>query len=190
MSLDKETNIIFFHGFNSSNQTNKFTCIKHDLKQCVSVNYVEVGVDEVCDLYEEMIFESIQKYNKTILVGHSFGAYFANMFAIKYSLRALLIAPCMRPNVYIVDRMPEVQQYNFVWEKNYSNKVVYMIENEDECFDVETDINLIKSVPDVITEYMKVHRFDGGHHRICRSDVINDELNILMGKTSNMKIEE
>ena len=56
MSLDKETNIIFFHGFNSSNQTNKFTCIKHDLKQCVSVNYVEVGVDEVCDLYEEMIF--------------------------------------------------------------------------------------------------------------------------------------
>lgn len=169
--------IIFFHGFGSSCNTNKFTCINHQDKICVSVDYVALGIDAVCDLYEEMILESIRKYDKTILVGHSFGAYFANMFAVKYSLRALLIAPCMRPNVYVVDRMPEINKYNFPWETNYSNRITIMIENDDECFDIETDVALLNNAP----SYMKLYRFDGGHHRICRADVINQEIDELLG---------
>lgn len=182
--MSKTTNIIFFHGFGSSNQTNKFTSIKHPNKQCTTVDYVAVGVDDVCDLYEEMIIDSIANFDRTILVGHSFGGFFANMFAVKYSLRALLIAPCMRPHVYVADRMPEVLRYNFTWETNYSNKIVILIENDDELFDTETDVALLKNAP---SEYLKLYRFDGGHHRICREDVINQELDELMEKPLGFK---
>jgi len=177
--MSNTTNIIFFHGFGSNNQTDKFTAIKHSHKQCTTVDYVAVGIDGVCDLYEDMILNSLRKYDQTILVGHSFGGYFANMFAVKYSLRALLIAPCMRPNVYIKDRMPEVNEYNFIWETNYSNDIVILIENDDENFDIETDVSLLKNAP---SEFLKVYRFNGGHHRICREDVINQELDELMEK--------
>ena len=33
--------IIFFHGFESSALTDKFTCIKHKNKFCVSVDYAK-----------------------------------------------------------------------------------------------------------------------------------------------------
>lgn len=175
-----DTNIIFFHGFGSSNQTNKFQAISHPLKQCVSVDYASGDIDAIWDLYQDMILESMRVYKKTILVGHSFGAYFANRFAVKYCLPVLLIAPCMRPNVYLKDRLPEIQNSNYYWEKNYSAKAIYMIENDDECFNVDLDINLIKDVHVVYAKYMTVHRFNGGHHRICREDVINQELDELI----------
>lgn len=177
-------NIIFFHGLDSSNQTNKFQCIQHQTKECLTVDYIGLGVDDVGDLYNDMILDSIYRYDKTILVGHSFGAYFANMFAVKYSMPALLISPCMRPNVYAVERMPEVAQYNWLWETNYTNKITIMIENDDELFDVETDVALLKNAP---AEYLTLHRFDGGNHRICREDVINKILNVMVDDLTKPK---
>lgn len=172
-------NIIFFHGFGSSNQTDKFQCIEHESKRCVSVDYVALGVHSVFELYEDMILESMRKYDQTILVGHSFGAYFANAFAVKYGLRALLIAPCMQPNLYLADRFPEINHYNFAWDTAYSNNVVVMVENDDECFDVESDLELLMGVSG---DYLRLYRFDGGHHRICREEVINQEINELLNK--------
>lgn len=176
-TAERTTNIIYFHDFGCGDKSDKFTTIQHINKECITVDYLWMGVDDVCDLYEDMIQESIRKFDRTILVGHSFGAYFANMFAIKYSLRALLIEPCMRPNVYLVDRMPELARYNFAWETNYSNNIVMIINNDDDRFDVEVDVALLKNA---YNGYLSTYRLNGNFYNNKRSDLVNFVLSTLM----------
>ena len=51
--------IIFFHGFESSALTDKFTCIKHKNKFCVSVDYAK-------DL--ELVFKIYDKKPKVVFI--------------------------------------------------------------------------------------------------------------------------
>ena len=59
--------ILFFHGLNSSNNTNKFATIDRK-KYCETVDYLELGYDAVNNLYDELI----DRIKPDVLVGHSF----------------------------------------------------------------------------------------------------------------------
>ena len=164
---NNDTFLLFFHGLDSSCETSKYTCIKREPKTCQTVNYRE-NFNEVFDTYDTLIQEKIKQYSRVVLAGHSLGAWFANHFAHKYNLRALLIAPCIYPSEFLADRIPELTDMKLSFPTYNPKMVKVMVEIDDECLDVavarRTLVNLPKS--------WEIDYFERGHHRIARSSDI------------------
>lgn len=163
--------ILFFHGFNSSNETNKFTCIKRN-KECTTVDYT--NLKSVFEFYDSRVRTLLSEYDKVVLCGHSLGGYFANHFANKYNLKALLINPCVRPAYYIKDYI-DVSGFDLSFNTGSTNDIVILAEEDDEVLDLKNDLLFLIGLPNYSVQYFK-----GGNHRTCREDAINLELDILL----------
>lgn len=88
--------VLFFHGLDANNQTDKFTCIKRKQKLCKTVNYRH-NFQNIFDVYDDLIQYHLKYYDCLVLAGDGLGAWFANHFAHKYGLPSLLIEPCIYP---------------------------------------------------------------------------------------------
>lgn len=172
IDMNKEI-VLFFHGFGSSSNTNKFTCIEMN-KECNNVDYVNTDIDKIFNDYDKHVQSLIEKYDTVILVGHSLGGYFANHFANKYKLKALLINPCVRPSHYIKDRINGIENLNLQFNTNGAKEVVILAEKDDEVLDLVNDLKIVEN-----NENYSVQFFNGGHHRTCREDNINLEIDEL-----------
>ncbi|MFC6204687.1 YqiA/YcfP family alpha/beta fold hydrolase [Psychrobacter urativorans] len=166
------TLLLFFHGLDSSCETNKFTCIEHTPKHCLTVNYRQ-GFQLALDTYEDLLQQKMTEYPQIVLVGHSLGGWFANHFAHKYGLKSLLIAPCINPNVVLFNRAANLDDLPFPHHNSQMTKV--MIEVNDEILAVATARQTLIKVP----ESWEVEYFEGGHHRIAREDKIKDYIDEL-----------
>jgi predicted alpha/beta hydrolase family esterase len=164
---NNDTFLLFFHGLDSSNQTSKYTCIKREPKHCQTVNYRD-DFKGVFEIYETLIQEKMKQYSRVVLAGHSLGAWFANHFAHKYNLRALLIAPCIYPSDVLADRIPEVANMKLSFPTSSTNTVRVMVEVDDECLNVAVARRTLVDLP----ESWQVEYFEHGHHRIARSSDI------------------
>ncbi len=163
---NNKTLLLFFHGFDSSNKTDKFTCIEHIPKYCQTVNYRK-GFDSALQTYDEIVKQKIADYPQVVLAGHSLGGWFANHFAAKYGLKSLLIAPCINPNVLLFNRAPDPNDLPFPICRDYLTKV--MVEVADEILDVATAQQALVNLPDS----WQVTYYKGGDHRIARASEIN-----------------
>ena len=132
---NNDTFLLFFHGLDSSNETSKYTCIKREPKYCQTVNYRD-NFEEVFEIYDALIQEKMQQYPRVVLAGHSLGGWFANHFAHKYNLRALLIAPCIYPSEVLADRIPEVADMKLSFPTSNTEMMRVMVEVDDESLDV------------------------------------------------------
>ena len=164
---NNDTFLLFFHGLDSSNETSKYTCITRKPKYCQTVNYRESFV-EIFEIYDALIREKIAQYPRVVLAGHSLGGWFANHFAHKYNLRALLIAPCIYPNEVLADRIPVVADMKLSFPTTNTEMVRVMVEVDDESLDVAVARRTLVNLPDS----WDVDYFAGGHHRIARSNDI------------------
>jgi pimeloyl-ACP methyl ester carboxylesterase len=173
---NNETFLLFFHGLDSSDQTSKYTCIKREPKYCQTVDYRR-DFKDIFTVYESLISEKMQEYPSVVLAGHSLGGWFANHFAHKFGLRALLIAPCLNPSEVLADRIPNVASMALDFPTTNPAMTQVMIEVGDECLPVavaqKTLVNLAES--------WQVDYFEGGHHRIAREFEIQERLNDLCG---------
>lgn len=88
--------VLFFHGLDDNNKTDKFTSIKRKQKLCQTVDYRD-NFQKIFDTYEELIQCHLKKYEILVLAGDGLGAWFANHFAHHYGLPVLLIEPCIYP---------------------------------------------------------------------------------------------
>ena len=161
------TFLLFFHGLDSSCETSKYTCITREPKYCQTVNYRDDFV-EIFEIYDALIQEKMHEYPRVVLAGHSLGGWFANHFAHKYNLRALLIAPCIYPSEVLADRIPAVADMKLSFPTSNSEMVRVMVEVDDESLDVAVAKRTLVNLPDS----WEVDYFDGGHHRIARSSDI------------------
>ena len=159
--------LLFFHGLDSSCETSKYTCITREPKYCQTVNYRDDFV-EIFEIYDALIQEKMHEYPRVVLAGHSLGGWFANHFAHKYNLRALLIAPCIYPSEVLADRIPAVADMKLSFPTSNSEMVRVMVEVDDESLDVAVAKRTLVNLPDS----WEVDYFDGGHHRIARSSDI------------------
>ncbi len=175
-----QTLLLFFHGLDSSFETDKFTCIKHYPKYCLTVNYRQ-GFERALKIYDALIQQKMLEYPHIILAGHSLGGWFANHFAHKYNLPALLIAPCINPNVVLFNRAPDANDLPFPTSNNRPTQV--MVEIEDEILSVNTAKKVLVDLP----LSWEVQYFTGGHHRIARADEINNYINELCENDSALK---
>ena len=164
---NNDTLLLFFHGLDSSNETSKYTCITREPKYCQTVNYRE-SFAEIFEIYDALIREKIAQYPRVVLAGHSLGGWFANHFAHKYNLRALLIAPCIYPNEVLADRIPDVVDMKLSFPTTNTEMVRVMVEVDDESLDVAVARRTLVNLP----ECWEVDYFEGGHHRIARSSDI------------------
>ncbi|WP_198331012.1 alpha/beta hydrolase [Psychrobacter cibarius] len=158
---NNDTFLLFFHGLDSSNETTKYTCISREPKTCQTVNYRD-NFNEIFDIYEALILEKMKQYPRVVLAGHSLGGWFANHFAHKYNLRALLIAPCIYPSDVLADRIPDVADMKLSFPTSNTEMVVVMVEVDDECLDVAVARRTLVNLPDS----WEVEYFERGHHRI------------------------
>ena len=171
---NNETLLLFFHGLDSSCETSKYTCIEHQPKYCQTVNYRE-DFKGVFEIYDALIQEKRQEYSRVVLAGHSLGGWFANHFAHKYGLRALLIAPCIDPSVVLFNRAPIAGETDLPFPTSNVELTKVMIEVNDEILDVATARETLIKLP----ESWEVEYYEGGHHRIAREYEIWNYVNSL-----------
>ncbi len=164
---NNDTFLLFFHGLDSSKETSKYTCITREPKYCQTVNYRE-SFAEIFEIYDALIREKMTQYPRVVLAGHSLGGWFANHFAHKYNLRALLIAPCIYPSEVLVDRIPDVADMKLSFPTTNTEMLRVMVEVDDESLDVAVARRTLVNLPDS----WEVDYFAGGHHRIARSSDI------------------
>ena len=164
---NNDTFLLFFHGLDSSCETSKYTCITRQPKYCQTVNYRE-DFEAVFEIYDALIQEKIKEYPRVVLAGHSLGGWFANHFAHKYNLRALLIAPCIYPSEVLADRIPQVADMKLSFPTSNPQMTRVMVEVDDECLDVAVARRTLVNLP----ANWEVEYFERGHHRIARSSEI------------------
>lgn len=164
---NNDTLLLFFHGLDSSSETSKYTCITREPKYCQTVNYRD-NFAEIFEIYDALIREKMTQYPRVVLAGHSLGGWFANHFAHKYNLRALLIAPCIYPSEILADRIPDVVDMKLSFPTTNTEMVRVMVEVDDESLDVAVARRTLVNLPDS----WDVNYFEGGHHRISRSSDI------------------
>ncbi len=91
--------ILFFHGLDSSAQTNKFEVINNRVtlgKVSETVDYRNMSHDEVSEFYDDLI----AKHSPDLIVGHSLGGYWAIKKSNEHGIPCVLINPSLSPNVF------------------------------------------------------------------------------------------
>jgi len=159
----KDSIILFFHGYGSSVNTDKFTNIIFTNKVAVAIDYDD-GLENALAIASKAV-EDLSDYEDVIVVGHSMGAYIANAMSVKYGHNAVLISPCINPTL----NRPEICDDNTKFIPSKAD-VAVLVEKDDEVI----DYNGVKAVFDNFPDNYDVKYFDNGHHRICRTPDIID----------------
>ena len=151
---------LFFHGYQSSKQSTKYTAITYD-KDCLEVDHDHSPID----IYEQYV-KWIDQYlhEDIILVGHSLGGYWARIFAKTYNLKALLINPCLYPEI-LFNKI----QYSAIRNEviQCSCPLMYLIELGDEVLQFKKfNIDQMQKEGEVIS-------WEDGNHKFTRTHLIN-----------------
>lgn len=154
----KDSIILFFHGYGSSVDTDKFTDIIFTNKVAVPIDY-DLGLGEALSVARDAVEDLIEQgYEDIILVGHSMGGYVANAMSAEYGYNAVLICPSVKPSLNI----PEICDIPTPFFQSYAD-IIMLIERDDEVIDYRVVQDTVADRANYDDQY-----FDGGHHRISR----------------------
>ncbi|CAM4109762.1 YqiA/YcfP family alpha/beta fold hydrolase [Psychrobacter arenosus] len=132
---NSESMVLFFHDLDSDNRTVNFTEIKRKQKLCETVDYRQ-DFAKVFEIYDALIQANIKKYEVFVLAGEGLGGWFANHFAHKYNLPALLIEPCIYPRESLkeslADRTFIPQEMRLSFPTSNTNDVAVIIVDKDD----------------------------------------------------------
>lgn len=151
---------VFFHGFDSSSGTNKFTAIQ-GLKVCVDVDYRDTQYQEVDKEYHLLVEGVIAQGYIPIVVGHSLGGYWALRLAERFNVSCVLLNPQLWPTSELIR---DVEEYD-IGNEFRAPKYVYL-ETGDDVIDVERTLEWAK-------KYADLEVYQGGHHRVHKLSSIN-----------------
>ena len=183
-------NVLFMHGWQSSDQSNKFTSITAYPAECPNVDHSDPA--KVKQTYEDFITGWHDKHldnsdDKLILFGHSFGGFWARYLGLKYNIPYLIINPSLQPWVSMADEMTQdALDYLYLLDKDrqyldtqrgseapFLGHMIF--EKGDEVLDYQMAVNDIEA-NDTSTTF---DLYEGGHHRFSRLELIDKELRIL-----------
>lgn len=164
--MKKDSAILFFHGYGSSPETDKFTKIPFTNKFAIKLNYDE-GLKVNLEKAREFVKLYSERYDEIILIGHSMGGYVANEMSAEFGYPAILISPCLLPKL----SRPEIVDIDTDF-KISKVPVIVLIENDDEVFDIPKYKEFTATLPDNYS----ITYFDGGHHRINRITDIHEAI--------------
>lgn len=151
--------VMFIHGYQSSNKTNKFTVINEE-KVCETVDYDELTFAEV----EEFYLNMIQEHQPDILVGHSLGGFWCLHLSKYTGLPCIIINPQLNVSRFAELDYPVYENWNEYFDGD--SWVYSYIETGDEILDVPRTIKTLKANSECTV-------FEGGHHRVENINYIN-----------------
>lgn len=162
-------NILFFHGLDSSAETNKFTVIRNESKFSFTVDYRKLSFHEVGILYDKLI----KMFNPDILVGHSLGGYWALKKSHDHKIPSLSINLTLNPRNIFEDYI-DLKSLDF----NDGVKRAFHLELNDEIIDM-------KSVEEWLDDNagranIFSYNCTEGHHRVNFLEEINYALDELI----------
>lgn len=161
--------ILVFHGLNSSIKNKRYDLPFEVIGK--DINYENTPFYIIRDEMDKIILKELNNKSNLILLGHSFGAWWARYFAKKYNISALLLNPFLA-----VDK-PNYLENFFPFDSYPPCPLYYYIELGDEQIDFKKYLNLFEKEGNVFT-------INGGHHRISYpnnilrilNEIINNEI--------------
>lgn len=150
--------VLFLHGLDSNNGTNKYSVINTPTKFCRTVDYRKLSFDEVKELY----VETINHIKPDVIVGHSLGGFWSLYLANELSLPCVAINPSIDPSK-VLDGYPKLEVENM---RPYLPRGFH-IEYGDEILNMYEVKDFAKAINSLIYEY------EGGCHRVDNLDEIN-----------------
>ena len=148
---EKQYDIIYFHGLDSS--------LNEEKRQALKV-YGNVKAPTY-DYRNSAVLKDIEKTftysNNTILVGSSFGGYLANLFSTKYDIPSLLFNPALA-----VQSIPGLITLTNQKESNNKNLTYFVLGKKDTVVNAEASLvyinNYIKGTKAIAIEPNLEHR--------------------------------
>lgn len=166
IQMKKDSLILFFHGYGSSVNTDKFTGIVFTNKVAVPIDY-DLGLKNALNIARDAVAKYSKEYEDVILVGHSMGGYVANAMSVLSGHNAVLISPSVNPSL----GRPEICDVPVEFLASKAD-VVMLVEKDDECIDYKVVEKAVENFPD----NYDIKYFDGGHHRINRIPDITEAI--------------
>ncbi len=114
------TNIIYFHGFNSDKNSSTITKLRSRFPHLKSISYDYVNADKGYDLIHALIVKAIHENPEIILAGTSLGGFWANYFLQKFNVKAVLINPSINPSVSLLKYVGQIKNFNSGEEKQFT----------------------------------------------------------------------
>lgn len=166
--------ILFMHGLDSNNETNKFTVAIHEKnKYCETIDYRGLSYLEVSKKYDEII----ERVKPTIIIGHSLGGFWALIKSQEHNIPCFLINPSLYPKRFLND-YPLIKEFEFK-----SLKRAYHIEMDDEVLSMDAVKRFAKS------SNARVYEHDGGHHRVQYISSLSYEITDFLVSVQMTKME-
>lgn len=187
------TTIVYFHGFGSNNKTAKVGWLAEQFPQhnVVAPN-IPPTADEAYAVIDAFIKPLVEQ-DDVILTGTSMGGFWANIFAQKYALRAVIMNPALTPDETLrkfVGAMPfpgytatdftveDAQKYGkyvkMTTFENFNNKRIVLLEEADELLDSKITFNKYKDA-------CKTVLIPGGEHKFVNLGILKTAVEELVG---------
>lgn len=162
----KKQLIFYFHGYNSSPNTDKVGRLKSVYSDTYAFN-IDVDLDISLKYLEDQIDITLldEKYMhhpnlQIIFIGTSLGAWYAAELADKYKSKAVIVNPCYDP----ASMLPKLGCSEIIANKyppmKWLNDAIYYIAKDDEVIDFRP----VRNVLDQLNTYWidnSNHRFNG-----------------------------
>ena len=146
--------ILNLHGLNGSAHNTNYQFLSKYYSGREDVEIISPQIDYAsCSPYEviNILYDNIFA---DIVVGNSFGGFFAYVFSAISGQKALLINPCVPPHKYIGNLVPEykyLDELTHIWEAVYKHKpsnYSLLLGDIDEVIDTITTLNTLNDCKD------------------------------------------
>jgi len=143
--------ILNIHGLNGScHNTNYNTIVKH-YEDRDDVEIISPQIDYEANSPSEILLSLVKACsNPDIIVGNSFGGFFAYILGLLTNAKTLLVNPCIPPHEYIPNL---VEDYKYtkglerLWDTHKIHKPNYslLLGDSDEVLDTNRTLNILAS---------------------------------------------
>ena len=184
------TALIYIHGFRSSPLSEKSRAFKKIFPDIILAAYDTLHPDFGFRQLDEIVRNALP--SEPILIGSSLGGFWAYQFAKKYSLRCVLLNPCMNPEVTLepdvglVTNMYTGEQGTMTASdlQKYSQ---YRLDGTAECVVLHEKGDELIPYQESVANFegqAKLVLVEGGSHSFEHLDLAMQEIELLVQNTS------
>ena len=141
--------ILNLHGLNGSNTNTNFKLLNSIYASDSNVVIESPQIDYV-NISPKKIISDIQQRNITfdIVVGNSFGGFFAYIIGARCGAKTILTNPCIPPHVYIPNLVQDYKytaELKYLWDRYENTNFNYsmILGDSDEVINIQTTLNVL-----------------------------------------------
>ena len=162
--------ILNLHGLNGSSKNTNYRFLSEYFANKEDVEIVSPQLDYATHSPSTILAEIITACpNPDIIVGNSFGGFFAYIAAVYTGAKLLLINPCIPPHKYIKDLVPDYKYTDILkdlWNRYSNVHVQYdlLLGDNDTVLDIKTTLNNLKPENDRFKIISGGHSLSGAEY--------------------------